>query len=190
MIPAGYMLKSVATRPGWLPDQVDDLYSVSGHASDDFADYMDHWKHNGYWLFDSVVPMAEIAAGDSIDISGMTLFYYEVFEQQFDENGRAWAAFKPEASFPLDVRKPSAARLEGYDVVTFAMGNMPECSPLSCNSLAANLPVNRHGLLDTFEEARQALEAGKFDKSEPGPFRIFAVYRVEPAGFRPEGSQS
>jgi hypothetical protein len=33
-------------------------------------------------------------------------------------------------------------------------------------------------LIRTFEEARNALEAGKFDDSEPGPFRVSAVYRL------------
>jgi hypothetical protein len=55
----------------------------------------------------------------------------------------------------------------------------PECSPLSCNSLATGIVVNRHCLFDSFEQAVRALEAGAFDNSEPGPFRIFAVYKIE-----------
>jgi hypothetical protein len=66
--------------------------------------------------------------------------------------------------------------LEGYDVTTFFVGTSPECSPLSCNCLATEISVNGHCLFDTFEQAVQALEAGKLDNSEPGPFRIFAVY--------------
>jgi len=66
----------------------------------------------------------------------------------------------------------------GFDVVSFSQQNSPECSPLSCNALAQSTPVNRHCLLATFEDAVTALEAGRFDNSEPGPFRIFAVYSV------------
>lgn len=54
MLPAGYMSKRVVRKPGWLKaNGVDDIYSVSGCVSKDFADYITSWKHNGYWFFDS-----------------------------------------------------------------------------------------------------------------------------------------
>ena len=47
MIPAGYMAKHVAARPdGLKANQVKDIYSVSNCISDDFADYINLWKHN------------------------------------------------------------------------------------------------------------------------------------------------
>ncbi len=50
MIPVGYMAKRVSKKPDWLQAaQVIDIYSVSGCVSEDFADYIDYWKHNGYW---------------------------------------------------------------------------------------------------------------------------------------------
>lgn len=66
----------------------------------------------------------------------------------------------------------------GYDVVTFSTGNSAECSPLSCNSVAREVGTNEHCLLICLEEAKRLLEEGKFKNSEPGPFRIFAVYSV------------
>jgi len=107
------------------------------------------------------------------------LFYYEVFERQFAEDEMRWSSFAPEASFVTDVEKPGTARLEGFDVVSFSAGAAPECSPLSCNYLANELPVNAHCLFETLQEAKDALEAGKFNQAEPGPFRIFAVYSVD-----------
>ena len=54
MIPVGYMAKRVYKRPDWLQvDHVIDIFSVSGCVSEDFADYIGFWKHNGYWFFDS-----------------------------------------------------------------------------------------------------------------------------------------
>ena len=180
MTPAGYMLKHVARRPDWLKaPHVDDIYSLSGHVAENFADYVRHWKHNGYWLFDAPAAMREIARDNKIDLAAMTLFYYEVFEEEFDEDAKRWGAFAPEASLPTLIEAPSAPRLAGYDVATFWARTSPECSPLSCNSLAENLAVNRHCLFASLDEARQALDAGTFDKSEPGPFRIFAVYTVD-----------
>lgn len=77
-----------------------------------------------------------------------------------------------------DVRTPAHKNLEGFDVTTFSMHSSPECSPLSCNSLANNIPVNEHCLFRTFQEAKEAIEGGLFKNSEPGPYRVFAVYTV------------
>ena len=69
-------------------------------------------------------------------------------------------------------------QLEGFDVATLSRHNKAECSPLSCNSLAKTIPTNEHCLIPTFEEAKDKLEQGLFDNSEPGPFRIVSVYSV------------
>lgn len=74
---------------------------------------------------------------------------------------------------------PAERALEGYDVVTFSVRTSAECSPLSCNSLAAEVQTNQHCLLASLEQARQLLEDGKFKNTEPGPYRIFAVYSTE-----------
>lgn len=179
MKPAGYMLKKVVPRPDWIAaDSVVDIFSVSNCVSDDFADYIKFWKHNGYWLFNSGEVLGEVARSEGIDVSSCTLFYYEVFEQQYDEYCQSWSEFTSDPAFPTSVILPKKKTLEGFDVVTFAAGSSAECSPLSCNSLATEIDVNEHCLFRTFEEARNALEARKFDDSEPGPFRVFAVYRL------------
>lgn len=91
----------------------------------------------------------------------------------------SWVRFEPEASFDTNVQPPSAHTLEGFDVVTFSAGTSPECSPLSCNALAAGISTNSHCLLPSLDAAIQALESGSFDNSEPGPYRIIAVYSVD-----------
>jgi hypothetical protein len=179
MTPAGYLLKHVARRPAWLKAlQVDDIYSLSGCVSANFTDYIQYWKHNGYWLFDAPAAMRAIATANNIDLAGTTLFYYEVFEEEYDEDTKTWRAFAPDASVPTKVEPPKAARLGGFDVASFWAKASAECSPLSCNGLAETLAVNRHCLFASLDEARQALQAGAFDNSEPGPFRIFAVHTV------------
>ena len=179
MIPVGYMYKKVVQRPDWLKAaNVDDIYSLSGCISENFTDYIKYWKHNGYWLFDSPTTMEEIVRENNLNLADLTLFYYEVFEKQFDEESKEWSTFEPEASFPTNVEATASAHLQGYDVTTFTVGTSPECSPLSCNSLAATITVNRHCLFKSFDQAKQLLETGQFDNSEPGPFRIFAVYTL------------
>ena len=177
MTPAGYIAKKVHASPAWLKaGAVTDIYSVSNCVSEAFCDFIPHWKHNGYWLFDSPALIREIAAAENIDLSGQRLFYYEVHEQQFDEVGLVWQPFVAETSFPTDVQVPAGKQLEGFDVVSFYALSAPECSPLSCNHMAESIAVNEHCLLETFAEAKQLLESGAFKNCEPGPYRIFAVY--------------
>lgn len=180
MIPAGYMAKRVSNRPEWIKaERVIDVYSVSNCVSKDFADYIKYWKHNGYWFFDSPDTIRQMSFAESINLTGTSLFYYEVHELEFDEVGGRWMPFRPEFSFTTQVIEPRRKTLEGYDVVTFSVGTSAECSPLSCNSLAAEVETNQHCLLTSLEVAQYLLEQGKFKKSEPGPFRIIAVHSVE-----------
>ena len=142
MVPAGYMAKRVVARPDWLPaERVSSIYSVSGCVSDNFTDYITFWKHNGYWLFDSSAVITDSARENNIDLAETMLFFYEVYELQF--NSGEWTPFEPEPSFGTNVSLPEAKVLEGYDVVTFYVQTSPECSPLSCNSLAAEVETDR-----------------------------------------------
>lgn len=180
MIPVGYMAKRVVPRPEWInAEQVTDIYSVSSCVSDNFADYINYWEHNGYWFFDTPQVLSELARQNSIDLTGTRLFFYEVYEREFDAELRQWVAFEPEPSFKTQVHLPGVKVLEGYDVVTFSMRTSPECSPLSCNLLATEVETNQHCLLPSLERAIELLEKGKFQNTEPGPFRIFAVYSTE-----------
>jgi hypothetical protein len=178
MIPIGYMAKRVVKSPTWLatPD-VRDIYSVSGCVSEDFTDYINLWKHNGYWLFDSPEVIRVIAQDGSLNLGELSLFYYEAYELEFD--GEHWKPYLPEPSFETDVVVPSRKELEGFDVVTFWCGNSPEHSPLSCNSLAEKVRTNSHCLFDSLAEAETNLKNGVFNDCEPGPYRIFAVYSTD-----------
>ena len=178
MVPAGYMAKRVVPRPDWLgAPRVSSIYSVSGCIAENFADYINFWKHNGYWLFDSPQIVVTAARENGVDLAETVLFFYEVHELQFDSG--VWMRFEPEPSFGTMVSIPEARVLEGYDVVTFFARASPECSPLSCNALASEVETNARCLLQSFEQAQQLLEDGAFKNSEPGPYRIFAVYSVE-----------
>ena len=172
------MAKHVRRRPDWLAAPgVVDIYSVSGCISENFADYVNFWRHNGYWLFDSPRIIQEVARENAISLDDNRLFYYEVYEKQYlDED--EWMGFEPGSDFDTDIVAPAHARLEGFDVVTFYANAGAECSPLSCNGLAENIAVNQHCLLPTLRRAIELLEDEKFANSEPGPYRVFAVHSV------------
>lgn len=175
MIPVGYMAKRVSKKPDSMSAaQVVDIYSVSDCISENFAEYIPYWKHNGYWLFDSPEAIRHLAQELSIDLEGTSLFYYEAHDLEFD--GENWDAYGPDPSIPTNVVPPVRRQLEGFDVVTFSAKNKPECSPLSCNSMAKEIHTNAHCLFSSFDEAKTSLESGAFSNCEPGPYRIFSVY--------------
>ncbi|MEN8219225.1 MAG: hypothetical protein ABFS56_23260 [Pseudomonadota bacterium] len=182
MIPVGYMAKRVATKPDWLKtSQVEDIYSVSSCISEDFCDYINYWKHNGYWLFDSPETIKTLAKKNNIALSKTTMFYYEAYELQSYEDEPIWEEYYPEDSFSTNVVEPKEKTLMGYDVVSFYAGNAPECSYLSCNQMAEKIEVNRHCLLETLDKAKELINKKAFIGGEPGPCRIFAVFKVENA---------
>jgi hypothetical protein len=118
-----------------------------------------------------------MARDNSIQLDRTSLFYYEVYEKELDGNN--WRPYQPEPSFPTNIVLALGKRLEGFDVVTFFAKNKPECSPLSCNALAKEIPTNEHCLLHSFEEAYDKVTHGVFNDAEPGPYRIFGVYSVD-----------
>ena len=70
MIPAGYMAKHVSIRTDWLKaEHVNDIYSISSHVSKNFAEYINFWKHNGYWLFNSPEMILEVSKENSLDVT-------------------------------------------------------------------------------------------------------------------------
>jgi hypothetical protein len=119
-----------------------------------------------------------LAQKHKIDLNGTRFFYYEAFEQQYDEAAKSWNSYAPTEGFKTNVIKPANSLLLGYDVATYSLGNSPECSPLSCNHLAESIPVNEYCLLPSLEDARKGIDGGAFNMSEPGPFRIIAVYSI------------
>ncbi len=179
MIPLGYMAKVLPpTPPEWMKaPNVVDVFSVSSCVNHDFADYTADWKHNGFWFFDSPDLIREVARAHDVDLETAKLFYYEA--ERVELHGGQWREFQPEKSVETNVVVPRHKQLEGFDVVTFSMGNAPQCSPLSCNSLAQNIPTNAHCLFATSEEASMRLESGAFQNSEPGPYRIYAIFSVD-----------
>jgi hypothetical protein len=90
-------------------------------------------------FFDSPGIIQQLAQEQSIELIELgetSLFYYEAYEMEFMGDESIWEEFKPEPSFKTQVVIPARKVLEGYDLVSFSMGNSPECSPLSCNGLA------------------------------------------------------
>lgn len=175
-----YKFVAAPTKDLGVPIHVTDICSISDHISEAFSDLIPQWKHNGFWLFDTPEAAREAAQEIEADLSEATLFYYETLEFEFHEKTRAWRPVAPEQAFKTAVVEPRGGKLVGFDVATFSAAWGAECSPLSCNGLALRTRVNQHCLFETLAMAKTALESGLFDDSEPGPYRIVAVYRIDP----------
>lgn len=128
-------------------------------------------------MSDYPAPMQQIAREKGVDPAPMTLFYYEVFGKELDETTRGWPDIEPDG--PVHLTLPLETHLSGFDACCFSQRNAPECSPLSCNRLCSTVAVNTQPVRHTrFDDAKNALNRGVFDLSEPGPYQIFAVYTV------------
>lgn len=179
MLPAGYMAKKVMAKPEWLKaPQVVDIYSVSSCMSANFAEYIHYWKHNGWGLFDTPGIIQGLIAEHKMAAERLTYFYYEVYELEYNRENRQWREVTCQKDFLTDIQVPDFKQHEGYDVVSIHDNNIPGCSLLSCNNLAGECSVNNRALFEDFTATKQALEAGMFDKAEPGFLRIMAVYTL------------
>jgi len=178
------MAKSMPRSDDWLKHEAPlslDVYSIGSCVNDDFADYVNYWKHNGWWFFDSPAAIQEVSREHSISLDHTLLFFYEVYEFEFHDG--KWRTFSLGMASGMHQAASSCPPIccsKDNDVVTFWPENSPapEHSPLSCNGLANELETNSHCLFETFEQAQSALNNGKFAGTEPGALRIFrSVFR-------------
>jgi hypothetical protein len=179
MIPAGYMYKRIAPRPEWLNcGNVTKIYSVSGCISKDFTNYIPYWKHNKYWFFNTPEDMDMILGEEKLS-DELELLFYEVYEKQFEAEEYVWQEFQGEETFGLQVKLPLQKVFLGFDIVSYSVGTSHECSPISCNLLCQEVPVNRSCLLEDFNFTLHLTETLHRKKCDPGPYRIIAVHKID-----------
>ena len=187
MVPAGYLLKRTSAPPGWLSGApVADVCSVADCVNDNVIDVQSAWQHNAFGVANDRGTLSRLVVDATAETDHSKLFYYELYEQEIESDGwgvdpSGWRPLTavPSAGVETSVVPPtqSLLTLMGYDVVVF--GDYLEHSPLSCNSIAAELRVNEHCLFETLEDAKAAIDRGAFNGGcEPGVYRIFSVSAV------------
>lgn len=180
LIPAGYMAKKIRSNEGEIPEQsVVDIYSVSECISVSFCAYRKYRRHNGYDLFNTPADLHEVATLERIAITDCTLLYYEALDREFNERTTSWSPLQPDYGLRTSVQSPTSKDLIGFDIVSIVGGSAHGCSPLSCNALAGSIKVNEQCLIPSCEAALAALESGRISECEPGPYRVYAVYRYQ-----------
>jgi hypothetical protein len=168
----------------------EDIGSVAECIVSGAESWIQHWKHNKFWRFDSeqlalsVVPVERRASFD--------VYAYESYPLLFDVDGE-----QPLEMPQLDVEPVgSDYSVLGYDVVELRSIGRPGdeqpnyefgCSPLTCNSLLKEMRVNAHCLLETAAEALELagrVAASDGTMGEPGPYVAVRVLRKNKPGAR------
>jgi hypothetical protein len=171
----GYFPKRRTKRPEWLnAPRVDELSSVSTCFATAPSGWIEHWRHNELWVYDTPDIALSVVPADAR--SEFDLYAYRMFPLQIADT--------QDEPFPIPALavEPMASGFQrlGYDIVTRAAQTSFECSPLSCNHMAEHTPTNRYCLLDDAETAFQLARTFEGDGCEPGPYHIIEVWRQTP----------
>jgi hypothetical protein len=168
----GYFPKRTLRHPDW-PEVagVEEICSVSSCISEDPDEWIEKWRHNHFYVYDSPDLAWDIVREG--ERSEFDLYAYKLFPVMFESGQQKPFDISALNALPLP---DSFVRL-GFDVVSRNGGAAFECSPLSCNSMAEQIAVNRHCLIDDPATALQ--HAAEFEAvgCEPGPYFVVEVWR-------------
>jgi len=173
MIDAGFFMKRIEQAPeGMRLPGVREICSVSNCISSAPGNWIELWLHNDWGWFNRVADALSVVRAEHL--KDFRLFAYRVHPNKFTADGQVSIVL------PEDVR-PEAIGQEfrrlGFDTVNKTMDSVLgfECSPLSCNAMAEEIPVNEYCLFATLDEAIAA--AGRFalEQPEPGDYYVIEV---------------
>jgi hypothetical protein len=168
----GYFPKTTAIPPNYrLPDRVQEICTVSNCINAP-EKWVNHWTHNELGFYSSPSAANAVIRPSPLPWS---LFAYRMLPVRFAENSAEEIILPHLDVEPLD----ETFRSIGFDSVSKSISFCFECSPLSCNYLALEEPVNRYCLLNTLEEAIAAAMRFAADEPEPGPYYVIEVLRRE-----------
>lgn len=157
MIEGGYFLKRVARRPACVNAAgVKEVCSVSDCISSSPDGWLQRWRHNGFGWFNSIADAMSVVP--TAERSLYRLFAYRVDPFVYRQGLRA------DFVVPSDVHPDpiGPAFIErGFDAANKSLESVLglECSPLSCNDLAAEMSANAFCLFPTHEAALTGAQA-------------------------------
>lgn len=176
MIDGGYFPKRIAGRPEELhAPGVLEIASVSGCISPGPGSWIDHWRHNQLGWFNTVADAVSVIPTD--ERGRYRIFAYRLEGFFFRKGMRVGIVI------PSDVRPDPIGREfveRGFDAVSRSADTSLsfECSPLSCNYLAAELHTNEFCLFPTREAAVAAAQAFSIEQPEPGDYCVVEVLEL------------
>ena len=186
----GYLPKQVTAATGDMHAPayagVEEICSVSECFAKSPPDWVDNWVHNtDTWLFDT--PEAAWSVVPASDGERYRLYAYRLLPTLFHESGEETEHPLPElTAVPI----PDGFSRLGYDAVVRDPGGRDDGgwpmvpsfghSPLSCNYMSAEYPVNRYCLVDDLDTAVPMARHFATGNCEPGAYCVVEVWRREP----------
>jgi hypothetical protein len=163
MLLIGYLLKRTTVPGGWsIASLVSELCSVSTCLAPAPEDWVKHFSYNDLGFFKTCADALSVLPRQASDFS---LFAYRLLPLRFSEDRVEPFEIVAEGVEPLAASFVSL----GFDVINRTVPPFFECSPLSCNGMADEVPVNRFCLLATLDEAIAFAQRCAREEPEPGP---------------------
>jgi hypothetical protein len=173
VIDAGYFFKRIELSPDWLAaPAVSEICSVSHCISQPPDGWIDAWRHNEFGWFNRIADAIGVVPAERR--AQHRLFAYRIHPEIFRTSGRA------PLLVPADVRPeaiPRDFRSLGFDSVSRSSADALgfECSPLSCNALAAECGANEFCLFPSIGTAIVGAERFALEQPEPGDYYVVEV---------------
>jgi hypothetical protein len=173
VIDGGYFAKRVMACPAQLQaPTVREVCSVSDCMSSGPDGWVEHWKHNELGWFNTIADAMSVVPAAERSLYRLFAYRLEPFVYHHGT--------KVDLSIPADVHPepigpPFVER--GFDAVSTSSPSVlgPECSPLSCNDLAAEIPTNEFCLFPTGAAAQSGAQAFSIQQPEPGDYYVVQV---------------
>jgi hypothetical protein len=185
MIDAGYFAKRIVPRPKEIhAPGVREICSVSNCISDGAEGWLESWRHNELGWFNTIDDALGVVPSEMV--GRYRLFAYRV-APQIHRGGTRLGASLPHDVHPEPI--PPDFVVRGFDAVSRSHDGVVgfECSPLSCNYLAAELEVNEFCLFSSLSAALAGADAFSKEQPEPGDYYVVQVLEAPELAFA-EGS--
>ena len=173
MIDAGYFAKMIVKKPESLHVQgVREICSVSTCISPGPDGWVDQWRHNEFGWFNTIVDAWSVVP--ELERPRYRLFAYRIGLTRF-RKGEPLNVSVPADVHPVPI--PAGFASLGYDAVSKYMESVLgfECSPLSCNAMAGEIPANEFCLFGTEAAATAGAKAFSVEEPEPGDYYVVEV---------------
>jgi hypothetical protein len=155
-------------RPDWLKAAgVDEVCSASACVSKGPEDWIDQWRHNEMWVYDTL-ELARSVIPEPVR-QEFDLYAYQMFPVIFKDGQQQPFEIPPLQVQPL----PESFERLGYDAVSRSFAH----SPLSCNYMTEHEAVNRYCLVDDVDTAFRLAAEFEGAGCEPGPYHVVEVWR-------------